>query len=171
MPLTATSIWFLNTSKDEASTSSLGSPSQRLTTLSLKKFFLVPNPNHPSATWDHFLLRPFPCVLFFVAWKKTEENFCRTALKKKSVENMNAEEGRKLCFLDIKIHLLIVHPCHTPDYGRLQICLAEQWDIEICWCLGRSFHSLLYKLLAINHSVESIHMIHIFFVISNSNHM
>jgi len=48
----------LNTSRDRASTTSLGSPFQHLTTLLVKNFPLTANLDLPS-----FTLNPFPLVL------------------------------------------------------------------------------------------------------------
>jgi len=48
-----TSIHFLNTSRDEDYTTSLGRPFQCLTTLSMKKSFMIPNLNPSCVTWDH----------------------------------------------------------------------------------------------------------------------
>jgi len=50
--------WFLITSRDGDSTTSLGSLFQCFTTLSVKKFFLISNLNLP---WHN--LRPFPLIL------------------------------------------------------------------------------------------------------------
>ena len=58
MSLSTTSKQFLNTSKDGDSTTSLGSLFQCLTTLSVKKCFLISNLNLP---WHN--LRPFPLIL------------------------------------------------------------------------------------------------------------
>jgi len=58
MSLSTTSKRFLNTSRDGDSTTSLGSLFQCLTTLSVKKCFLMSNLNLP---WCN--LRPFPLVL------------------------------------------------------------------------------------------------------------
>ena len=55
MSWSATSTHFFNTSRDGHSTTSLGSLFQCLTTLSVKKFFPIPNLNLP---WHN--LRPFP---------------------------------------------------------------------------------------------------------------
>jgi len=57
---------FLNTSRDDDSTTFLGSLFQCLTTLSVKKFFLVSYLNIP---WCN--LRPFPLVLSLITWEKT----------------------------------------------------------------------------------------------------
>ena len=58
MSLSTTSKRFLNTSRDGDSTTSLGSLSQCLTTLSVKKFFPISNLNLPRHNF-----RPFPLVL------------------------------------------------------------------------------------------------------------
>ena len=58
MSLSTTSKWFLNTFRDGDSTTSVGSPFQCLTTLAVKKCFLISNLNLP---WHN--LRPFPLVL------------------------------------------------------------------------------------------------------------
>ena len=58
MSWSATSTRFLNTSRDGDSTTALGSLFQCLTTLSVKKFFLISNLNLP---WCN--LKPFPLVL------------------------------------------------------------------------------------------------------------
>ena len=58
MALSTTSKWFLNTSRDGDSTTSLGSLFQCLTTFCVKKFFLISNLNLP---WLN--LRPFPLIL------------------------------------------------------------------------------------------------------------
>ena len=58
MSCSATSTGFLNTSRDGNSTTSLSSLFQCLTTLSVKKFFLISNLNLP---WHN--LRPLPLVL------------------------------------------------------------------------------------------------------------
>ena len=55
MTLSTTSKWFLKTSRDGDSTTSLGSLFQCLATLSVKKFFLITNLNLPLCN-----LRPFP---------------------------------------------------------------------------------------------------------------
>ena len=47
MSLSTTSKWFLNTPRDGDSTTTLGSPFQCLTTLSIKKFFLISSLNLP----------------------------------------------------------------------------------------------------------------------------
>ena len=54
--LSAACKCLLNTSKDGDSTTSLGSLFQCLTTLSVKKFLLIPNLNYSAATWGHFHL-------------------------------------------------------------------------------------------------------------------
>ncbi|KFW80123.1 Unconventional myosin-X, partial [Manacus vitellinus] len=59
------SVQFLNASRDSGSTSFLGSLFQCLTTLSMKKFFLMFNINLP---WHS--LGPFPGVLSLVTWEK-----------------------------------------------------------------------------------------------------
>ena len=64
MSLSTTSTCLLNTSRDGDSTTSLGSLSNDLTTLSVKKFFLISNLNLP---WCN--LRPFPLVLLLVTWE------------------------------------------------------------------------------------------------------
>ncbi|RMC14746.1 hypothetical protein DUI87_06920 [Hirundo rustica rustica] len=51
--------------RDGDSTTSLGSPFQCLTTLSVKKFFLMPNMN---LLWRS--LRPCPHILLLAAWEK-----------------------------------------------------------------------------------------------------
>ena len=60
-----TSTHFLNTSRDGDSTTFLGSLFQCLTTLSVKKFFLISNLNLP---WCN--LRPLPLILSLVTWEK-----------------------------------------------------------------------------------------------------
>jgi len=65
MSLSTTSKWFLNTSRDGHSTTSLGTPCQCLTTLSVKKCFLIFNLNLP---WHN--LRPFPLILSPVTSEK-----------------------------------------------------------------------------------------------------
>ncbi|KAK4821778.1 LOW QUALITY PROTEIN: hypothetical protein QYF61_000839 [Mycteria americana] len=62
---TARSCAFTNYLLDGDSTASLGSLFQCLTTLSVKKFFLISNLNLP---WCN--LRPFPLVLSLVTWDK-----------------------------------------------------------------------------------------------------
>ena len=57
MSLSTTSKWLLNTIRDGDSTTLSGSLFQCLTTLSVKKFFLISNVNFP---WCN--LRPFPLV-------------------------------------------------------------------------------------------------------------
>ena len=64
MSLSTTSKRFLNTSRDGDSTTSLESLFQCLTTLSVKKFFLIFNLKLP---WRN--LRPFPLILS--QWKET----------------------------------------------------------------------------------------------------
>jgi len=59
MSRSTTSKWFLNTSRDGDSTTSLGSLFQCLTTLSVKKFFLISNLNLP---WHS--LRPYVHVSY-----------------------------------------------------------------------------------------------------------
>lgn len=56
--LSARSSQFLNASRGGDSTTSMGIPFQCLTTLSVEKFFLMSNLNHP---W--YSSRPFPSVL------------------------------------------------------------------------------------------------------------
>ena len=63
--LSTTSKWFLNTSRDGDSTTSLGSLFQCLTTLSANNFFLISNLNLP---WC--ILKPFPLVLSPVTSEK-----------------------------------------------------------------------------------------------------
>jgi len=58
MSLSTTPKGFINTSRDGDSTTSLGSLFQCLTTLSVKKFFLISNLSLP--WWN---LRPFPLIL------------------------------------------------------------------------------------------------------------
>uniref|UniRef100_A0A8C2T4P3 BAG family molecular chaperone regulator 1 n=1 Tax=Coturnix japonica TaxID=93934 RepID=A0A8C2T4P3_COTJA len=58
----------LNTSRDGASTTSLGSLFQGLTTLLVKNFPLTSNLNLPA-----FNLKPFPCVLLLSALSKSNE--------------------------------------------------------------------------------------------------
>ena len=58
MSPSTTSKWFLNTSGDGDSTTSMGSLFQCLTTLSVKKFFLLYNINLPQCNW-----KPFPLIL------------------------------------------------------------------------------------------------------------
>ena len=65
MSWSAPSTCFLSTSRDGDSTTSLGSLVQCLTTLSVKKFFLISNPNLP---WRN--LRPLPLILWLVTWQK-----------------------------------------------------------------------------------------------------
>ena len=65
MSLSTTSKQFLNTSRDGDSTTSLRSLFQCLTTLSVKKFFLISNLNLP---WCN--LRPFPLILSPVTSEK-----------------------------------------------------------------------------------------------------
>ena len=57
-PLSATSPHFLNTSRDNDSSTSLGSPFQSLTTLSEKKFVLI---SYLELQWCN--LRPLPLLL------------------------------------------------------------------------------------------------------------
>ncbi|KAK4828289.1 hypothetical protein QYF61_024954 [Mycteria americana] len=64
MSLSTMSTRPLNTSRDGDSTTSLGSLFQCLTTLLVKKFFLISNLNFP---WCN--LRPFPLVLSLVTWE------------------------------------------------------------------------------------------------------
>ena len=54
MSPSATSTWLLNPSRDGDPTTALGSLAQRLTTLSVTKFFLISNLNPPGATRGHF---------------------------------------------------------------------------------------------------------------------
>lgn len=70
MSLSATSIRFLNTSRDVDFTMSPGSLFQCLTTLFMKKFFLTSNPN---LSWSN--LKPLHHVLSFVTWKKRPTPF------------------------------------------------------------------------------------------------
>jgi len=65
MSLSTTSKRFLNTSRDGDSTTPLGSLFQCLTTLSVRKCFLISNLNSP---WHN--LRPFPLVLSSVTSEK-----------------------------------------------------------------------------------------------------
>jgi len=65
MSLSTTSKRFLNTSRDGDSTTSLGSLFQCLTTLSVKKCFLISRLNLPCHN-----LRPFPLVLSPVSSEK-----------------------------------------------------------------------------------------------------
>ena len=65
MSQSATSTRFLNTPRDGDSTTSLGSLFQCLTTLSVKKFFLISSLNLP---WCN--LRPLPLILLLVTWEK-----------------------------------------------------------------------------------------------------
>ncbi|KAK4831669.1 hypothetical protein QYF61_018636 [Mycteria americana] len=65
MSISTTSTPLLNTSRDGDSATSLGSLFQCLTTLSVKKFFLISSLNLP---WCN--LRPFPLVLSLVTWEK-----------------------------------------------------------------------------------------------------
>ncbi|KAK4824542.1 LOW QUALITY PROTEIN: hypothetical protein QYF61_016146, partial [Mycteria americana] len=65
MSRSATSTRFLNSFRDGDSTTSLGSLFQCLTTLSVKKFFLISNLN---LAWHN--LRPFPLILSLVTWEK-----------------------------------------------------------------------------------------------------
>jgi len=65
MSLSTTSKRFLNTSRDSDSTTTLGSPFQCFTTLSVKKCFLISNLNLP---WHN--LRPFPLILSPVSSEK-----------------------------------------------------------------------------------------------------
>ena len=58
MSLSATSPWFLNTSRDSDSTTTLGSLCHCITSLSEKKCFLICNLNLP---WHN--LKPLPLVL------------------------------------------------------------------------------------------------------------
>jgi len=58
MSLSTTPKWFLDTFRDDDSTTSLGSLLQCLATLSVKKCFLISNLNLP---WRN--LRPFPLVM------------------------------------------------------------------------------------------------------------
>ena len=61
----ATSTHFLNTYRDGDSTASLGSLFQCLTTLSVKKFFLISSLNLPWCS-----LRSLPLILLLVTWEK-----------------------------------------------------------------------------------------------------
>ena len=70
MSLSTTSRWFLNTFRDGDSTTYLGSLFQCLTTLSVKKFFLISNLNLP---WLN--LRPFHLVLSPVTSEKRPTSF------------------------------------------------------------------------------------------------
>jgi len=63
MSLSTTSKWFLNTSRVGDSTTSLRSPFQCLTALSVKKCFLISNLNLP---WCN--LRPFPLILSHIMY-------------------------------------------------------------------------------------------------------
>ena len=63
MSWSTTSTRFFNTSRDGDSTTSLGSLFQCLTTVSVKKFFLISNLNFP---WHN--LRPLPLILSLVTW-------------------------------------------------------------------------------------------------------
>jgi len=65
MALSTTFTCFLNTSRDSDSTTSIGSPFQRLTTLPEKKNFLMSKLNLP---WHN--LRLFPLVLLLVTWER-----------------------------------------------------------------------------------------------------
>jgi len=65
MSLSSASICLLNTPRDDASTHSLGSLFQCLTTLSVNKFFLISNLNLPWHNW-----RLFRLVLLPVTWEK-----------------------------------------------------------------------------------------------------
>jgi len=71
MPLSTTSKWFLNTSRDGDSTTSLGSLFQCLTTLYVKKCFLISNLN---LHWCN--LRPFPLLLSPFSSEKSPTPLC-----------------------------------------------------------------------------------------------
>lgn len=66
MAPSATSTCFLIISRDGDSTPALGNLSQCLTTLSMRKFFLISNQNFP--WWNS---RLFPLVLSLVTWEKS----------------------------------------------------------------------------------------------------
>lgn len=57
--------FFSNTSRDSASTTSMGSPFHCFTTLSMTEIFLISTLNLP---WHN--LRPFPLLLSFVTWQE-----------------------------------------------------------------------------------------------------
>ena len=76
MFLSVTSPLFLNTSRDNDSTASLGSPFQHLTTLLEKDFFLIPNLNLP---WQN--LRPFHLLYCCYMGKEANSHLTTTSFQ------------------------------------------------------------------------------------------
>ena len=68
MSLSATSTWFLNTSRDGDSTTLLGSLFKCVTILSKNKFSQISNLNFPWHNWN-----PLPLILSIVTQENEEE--------------------------------------------------------------------------------------------------
>lgn len=116
MSLSIPSTRLLNTSMDGDANISLGAPSQCLTTLSMKKFFLIPNLNLPLHS-----LRPFPRVPTLVAWEKRPTPSSLQPPQEASSRqpwNQTAERHQKQC-------LSQGSPCMLA-----QTCRKTMWG---CW--------------------------------------
>ena len=92
MALSTTSKRLLNTCRDGDSTTSLGSPSQCLTTPYRKKCFLISNLNLP---WHN--LRPFPLILSPVSSEKRPTPLCCNHLSGIGRESNKVSPNIKLC--------------------------------------------------------------------------
>ena len=119
MSRSATSTCFLNTSRHGDSTTSQNSLFQCLTTLSVKKFFLISNLNLP---WCN--LRPLPLVLSLVTWVKRPAPASLQAPFSNKVSPqpplLQTKQPRFLQPLLIRLVLQIPHQPHCSSLDTLQ---------------------------------------------------